>query len=202
MASIQTTRAGPLHAQTRVTPDQEPDVDLARAARQDGLAFSELYRRHFRRVYGYHLLRTGNVDDAEDLTSQTFMAALEGIHRYDGRGSFTAWLMGIAHHKMAQHYRRKRPQAGLDAAEELPQPDHHPEDLAHQRGLMRQVGQALRKLTPERAEAFVLRTFGGLSAAETAGILGKSEGAVKMLVHRALLDLRQILDVSLHVEEE
>lgn len=201
MASIQTTRAGPPATAVRATPEQEADVDLAREARQDGLAFSELYRRHFRRVYGYHLLRTGNVDDAEDLTSQTFMAALEGIHRYDGRGSFAAWLMGIAHHKMAQHYRRKRSQEALETVETLPDLDHHPEDVAYQRGLVRQVGLALRRLTPERAEAFVLRTFGGLSAAETAGILGKSEGAVKMLVHRALLDLRQIMNVRLNVEE-
>jgi len=201
MSATQTTRAGSTTAQARGNPDQWTDLDLARAASKDGIAFSELYRRHFRRVYGYHLMRTGNVDDAQDLTSQTFLAALESIHRFDGRGSFAAWLMGIAHHKMAQHYRKKRPEADLEAGENMPSPLYHPEDLAQQRGLMRQVGQALRRLTPERAEAFVLRTFGGLSAAETAQVLSKSEGAVKMLVHRALQDLRQLLDVELHVEE-
>lgn len=198
---IQKTRTGSTPAHIRSGPDLKTDLDLAQAARQDGIAFSELYRRYFRRVYGYHLLRTGNTDDAEDLTSQTFMAALEGIHRFDGRGAFAAWLMSIAHHKMAQHYRRKRPETNLDEHENLANPSPHPEDVAYQRGLLQQVSRALGRLAPERAEAFALRIFGGLSAAETAGVLGKSESAVKMLVHRALKDLRQILDMDLHVEE-
>lgn len=197
---IQKTRAGSSPAQSR-SPGPSTDLDLAQAAHQDGMAFSELYRRHFKRVYGYHLLRTGNVDDAQDLTSQTFMAALEGVHRFDGRGTFAAWLMSIAHHKMAQHYRRKRPELSLEEHEDLANPNRHPEDVVYQRGLLRQVSQALGRLAPERAEAFVLRTFGGLSAAETADLLGKSEGAVKMLVHRAFKDLRKILDMDLHVEE-
>jgi RNA polymerase sigma-70 factor (ECF subfamily) len=181
--------------------DQWTDLDLAerartsRAANEAGLAFSELYRRHFKRVYGYHLLRTGNIDDAQDLTSQTFMAALEGIHRYSGRGSFAAWLMSIAHNKMALHYRGMRPAASLEDWEQLPQSNGNPEDIANRRGIVHQVRAALTRLPSERAEAFVLRTFGGLTAAETAQVLGKSEAAIKMHVHRALKDLRQILEV-------
>jgi len=202
MSTIPKTRTGASPVKARGKLDQWTDLDLARTARKDGAAFSELYHRHFRRVYGYQLLRTSNVDDAQDLTSQTFMAALEGIHRFDGRGSFTAWLMSIAHHKMAQHYRRKRPETDLEASENLPNSQNLPEDLAYRRGLMRQVQRALRQMAPDRAEAFVLRTFGGLSAVETAKVLGKSTGAVKMLAHRALKDLRQILDIDLEEEEK
>ncbi len=199
---IPTTRTGPVNIQAQGNLSQYADQELAHLARKDGYAFSELYQRHFKRVYGYHLLRTNNIDDAQDLTSQTFMAALENIHHYDARGSFAAWLMGIAHHKMAQHFRRKRPETDLDAHENLAHPHLNPEDIADRRGLLSQVRKAMRRITPERAEAFVLRTFGGLSAAETAGVMGKSEGAIKMLAHRALRDLRQILGTDFHQEEE
>ncbi len=199
---IPTTRTTPVTVQAPGNLSQCADQELAHLARKDGYAFSELYRRHFKRVYGYHLLRTNNIDDAQDLTSQTFMAALESIHRYDGRGSFDAWLMGIAHHKMASHFRLKRPELDLDAHEDLPHPHPNPEDIADQRGLLGRVREAMRRITPERAEAFVLRTFGGLSAAETADVMGKSEGAIKMLAHRALRDLRQILDADYYQEEE
>ncbi len=201
MSTIQQTRTGPPPTRVGGTLDQWTDLDLAerartsRAANEAGLAFSELYRRHFKRVYGYHLLRTGNIDDAQDLTSQTFMAALEGIHRYSGRGSFAAWLMSIAHNKMAMHYRGLRPVTALEESEQLPFPNGNPEDVAHQRGIVHQVRVALHRLPAERAEAFVLRTFGGLTSAETAQVLGKSEAAVKMHVHRAVKDLRQILEV-------
>ena len=72
------------------------DTSLAQQARRDPEAFAELYHRHLKSVYRYHLAHTGNVKDAEDLTSQTFMAALEGIHSYRGTGPYIAWLMGIA----------------------------------------------------------------------------------------------------------
>ncbi len=198
---IPTTRTSPVTVQAPGNLTQCADQELAHLARKDGYAFSELYRRYFKRVYGYHLLRTNNIADAQDLTSQTFMAALESIHRYDGRGSFAAWLMSIAHHKMAQHFRRKHPEMDLDAHENLAHPRPNPEDIADQRGLLSQVRSAMRRITPERAEAFVLRTFGGLSAAETADVMGKSEGAIKMLAHRALGDLRQMLDADFHQEE-
>ena len=72
------------------------ELELARAALVDAQAFAELYRRHVTRVYRYHMARTGNEKDAEDLTSQTFMAALEGIRSFRGDGVFAAWLMGMS----------------------------------------------------------------------------------------------------------
>ena len=78
---------------------EQDEIDLARQASRDVEAFAELYRRHLTRVYRYHLAHVGNVKDAEDLTSQTFMAALEGIRSFRGTGSFAAWIMGIASRK-------------------------------------------------------------------------------------------------------
>src|SRR5215216_8149443 len=83
------------------------DARLAEEARQDLHAFAELYRRHVISVYRYHRAHTDNDRDAEDLTSQTFMAALEGIRSYRGTGPYIAWLMGIPTRLRARFFRKR-----------------------------------------------------------------------------------------------
>jgi DNA-directed RNA polymerase specialized sigma24 family protein len=94
------------------------DARLAQQARADPEAFAELYRRHVRSIYRYHLAHTRDIRDAEDLTSQTFMAALEGIRSYRGTGPYITWLIGIASRKRALFFRRSgnKPEVPLDAA--------------------------------------------------------------------------------------
>ncbi|HET9906565.1 MAG TPA: sigma factor, partial [Anaerolineales bacterium] len=98
------------------------DARLAQQARTDPQAFAELYRRHVRSIYRYQLAHTGNVRDAEDLTSQTFMAALEGIRSFRGTGPYITWLIGIASRKRALFFRRSgnEPEVPLEAALHLP----------------------------------------------------------------------------------
>src|SRR5512142_3370339 len=99
------------------------DAQLAARARFDAEAFAELYRRHVTPVYRYHLIQTGSVKDAEDLTSQTFMAALEGIRTYRAEGSVSAWIMGIAMCKRLMFFRgQSRAELPLEAASALPDP--------------------------------------------------------------------------------
>ena len=83
------------------------DARLAQQACSDPQAFAELYRRHVRSIYRYHLAHTGDVRDAEDLTSQTFMAALEGIRSFRGTAPYITWLVGIASRKRALFFRGK-----------------------------------------------------------------------------------------------
>ncbi len=83
------------------------DARLAEQARADPQAFAELYRRHVRSIYRYHLAHTGDIKDAEDLTSQTFMAALEGIRSFRGTGPYITWLIGIASRKRALFFAGK-----------------------------------------------------------------------------------------------
>ena len=175
------------------------DAELARRAAHDPEAFSELYQRYLSGVYRYHLARTGQVQEAEDLTAQTFLTAWEAIGGFRGQGSFAAWLFGIASHKLADHYRRRRVELPLELAEEQHSPHPLPEEAAMQKLEMRRVTSALRLLSPERAEALVLVLFGGLSMAEAAQTLGKSEAAVKMLIHRGLTELKERLAVHLEV---
>jgi RNA polymerase sigma-70 factor (ECF subfamily) len=184
---------------------QSPSSDeasLARQARASVDAFAELYRRHVTRVYRYHIAHTGDVKDAEDLTSQTFMAALEGIRSYRGEAPFAAWLMGIASRKRALFFRGTRPQVQLDAALHLPSPDLPADKAAFQRLQMDSVSQALKRISPERAEAISLVYFGGLTNAEAARVLKKSEGALKMLISRGLQDLRTRTSLALEVEND
>ncbi|MBI3173872.1 MAG: RNA polymerase sigma factor [Chloroflexi bacterium] len=184
-------------AQTQSPPDE---VRLARQAISSAEAFAELYRRHVTRVYRYHMAHTGNVKDSEDLTSQTFMAALEGIRSYRGEAPFAAWLMGIASRKRALFFRGTRPEVQIEAADQIPSPGLLPDQEAGQRLQLESVSRALKQISPDRAEAIILTTFGGLKYAEAARLLHKSEAAVKMLVSRGLQDLRERTSLALEVE--
>lgn len=178
------------------------DAYLAQQARTDVDAFAELYRRHVTGVYRYHMAHTGNVKDAEDLTSQTFMAALEGIRSYRGKGSFAAWIMGIASRKRALFFRGSRPEVPLEAALHIHNPGLPTDKAAARRLQMDQVCYALKQISPERAEALILCFFSGLNASEVGRVLGKSEAAVKMLISRGLHDLRTRTSLALEVMYE
>lgn len=173
--------------------NMKPDEELAWEAQHSSEAFAELYRRHLNAVYRYQYARVNNVHDAQDLTAQTFLAAQEAIASFRGRGKFAAWLMGVAYRKNADFFRRRRSILPLEAATKLKDNSIAPEEFAERQLSLDQVAQALSQLTPERAEAIALQVFGGLSTAEAAQVMGKSQAAVKMLVSRALKDLRQHL---------
>jgi RNA polymerase sigma-70 factor (ECF subfamily) len=169
------------------------DQSLAIKVRQDSNAFILLYQRHIRRIYAYHLARTNNDQDAQDLTSETFLAALDHLATYRPQYSFVAWLMGIAHHKLIDFYRGRPAALSLDVIPDPPAADPSPEKQAAHQADLNRVRQIISLLTVERADALSLRYFGGLSLAETAQVMGKSEAAVKMLVMRALEELRDRL---------
>jgi RNA polymerase sigma-70 factor (ECF subfamily) len=186
----------PLAVIDAIQPTREGDSDdheLARAARQDHAAFEQLYRRYVDRVYRYCYVHTGDSRDAEDLTAQTFLAAFEGIGRYHRRGSVAAWLFGIAWRKCNDYHRRRyrqmrAPLAEADALDDPAAPDLD-ETVTEQR-LLDCVQKVLGSLSADRREALRLRFWGGLSTAEIAEVMGRREGAVKMLVSRAVGDLR------------
>lgn len=172
------------------------DHQLAIRARSESAAFAELYQRHLPRIYRYHLARCGDVQDAQDLTAQTFLAAFEQMRTFRGQSSFLGWLFGIASHKVVDHFRRRKGHVPLEEAIEVPHPDPLPEEQANASIQLAQVGRAIRRISPERAEALGLRLVAGLSAAEAGRVMGKSEAAVKMLVHRGLQELQEMLNVN------
>ena len=182
-----------------------PAMDDARLAQQactEPEAFAELYHRHLASVFRYHLAHTGNTKDAEDLTSQTFMAALEGIDSFRGTGPYIAWLMGIASRKRLRYFRGNRLEVPLDAALQIPTPSLPTDKAAFQRLQLDQILGALKHISSERAEALILCFFSELSFAEAGLVLGKSEAAVKMLISRGLQDLRTRTSLALEVDYE
>ena len=179
----------------RVLTDTD-DRELIRLARTDYEAFDVLYRRYVTAVYRYCYARTNSVADAEDITAQTFLAALEGIQRYHGRGSASAWLFGIARHKCADFHRGQyssRQNAMGDEIEMLADPadEVNPETQVSLRGVLDCVTRCVPMLSPDRLDALRLRYWGGMSLTDIAGVMQRSTAAVKMLISRAISDLRE-----------
>jgi RNA polymerase sigma-70 factor (ECF subfamily) len=172
---------------------ESDDSVLVKAAQRDLRAFTALYDRHVQRVYRYLLVRIGDPHDAQDLTSQTFLSAMEGLHRYQGERPFIAWLLGIARHKLIDQYERKKPFVALDDDLDVQDSGPLPETIAEQSMDLAFVAHKLPLLAPDRAEAISLRFFGGLGVREIAGLMDRNEAAVRMLVYRGLRDLQERL---------
>lgn len=186
------TRRDPLRA-----TESEGDADLAdvQAAQRDRAAFAALYRRYVGRVYGYCFYLLGDHHDAEDATERTFLAALGAIDGFrDDGATFRAWLFRIAHNELANSIRQRR-RRRTTALESGPEPMDNADparliDAAEEAGLLR---AAIARLSDDRRQVVVLRFVDRLSAREIGVVLGRSEGAVRVLQHRALRDLAAIL---------
>jgi RNA polymerase sigma-70 factor, ECF subfamily len=174
-------------------PWPESDELLVELARTDPEAFGELYERNVRRVYNYVYYRTGRQQDAEDLTARTFTQALAHLPRYRQQGvPFHAWLLRIAHNLVANWYRdNKKTLLPLEEASEVRSRDVDPEESAESREEKRALLAAVAQLPPERQQLILLRFCHELRASEIAVVMGRSEGAIKALLHRTLDGLRR-----------
>jgi RNA polymerase sigma-70 factor (ECF subfamily) len=161
-------------------------------------AFSELYRSHLRDVYSYAYYRTGNHHDAEDLTEQTFLQAYRhfarAVEESHGR-PLRPWLIRIAHNLAANYYRdrSRRPQTQLEDAAVISAP-HDTETLVEGREELEAVLAGVAALPDDRREALIMRFALGMDNKEIARALGRSEGATKVLLHRAIKQLEQRLE--------
>jgi RNA polymerase sigma-70 factor (ECF subfamily) len=173
-------------ARNQVKTGLENEASLVESARRDPAAFSELYRRYVTPVYRYLYKWLGNAKDAEDLTSQVFMEALEGLVRYQERGSFAAWLFTIARRKAIQTFRRQHPTLSLDEAENLNNPAEDPLEQLVQDENIERMAAVFAGLDEDQRELLRLRFTAGLSYAEIGAVLGRSEAAVKMAINRLL----------------
>ena len=165
----------------------------AAAKRQLDEDFSELYRSHLRDVYSYSYYRTGNHHDAEDLTEQTFLQAyrhFERAQRESNGRPLRPWLIRIAHNLAANYYRdrSRRPQAQLEDAAVISSP-HDTVSLAESREELENVLSGVAALPEDRREALIMRFALGMDNREIARALGRSEGATKVLIHRAIRQL-------------
>ncbi len=191
----------------RAVPFEESDQELVERIRGGDIrAFETLHRRYYERIYRLAYLRLGNAEDAADIASQTFCRALQSLHSYQFRRglSLYPWLHRIASNLVVDAV-RARPAGGvlsLDAQaaddvdaflEYLPADGPSAQDLVERSEVRAAVREAIDKLPKEQGRALTLRFLGDLSIKEIAQALDRSEGAVKSLLHRALVGMRQHL---------
>jgi RNA polymerase sigma-70 factor (ECF subfamily) len=174
----------------------DPATTTAEKARLDG-DFSELYRTHLRDVYSYSYYRTGNHHDAEDLTEQTFLQAYRHFDRAQRESHgrpLRPWLIRIAHNLAANYYRdrSRRPQTQLEDAAIISAP-HDTADIVEGREELQAVLEGVSKLPDDRREALIMRFALDMDNKEIARALGRSEGATKVLLHRAIKQLEERL---------
>jgi RNA polymerase sigma-70 factor, ECF subfamily len=171
---------------------------VLRAQQGDRNALEELYLLHFDRIYSYLHMSVGNRHDAEDLTTQTFLKMLESIGKFRFRAApFSAWLFRIAHNLAMDHFRAAR---RWQPEEEVPEPvgDEEPSAEAQAFQSIGRQGMLtlIEDLSPEQQQVLTLKFVFNFPNADVATILGKTEGAIKSLQHRALVSLQK----QLHLE--
>lgn len=186
------------HGRPRVA-QLDRDRSLVEAAQRDPAQFEALYRRYLAQVYSYAFYELGDHHEAEDATERTFLAALANLHRFENRAgrasreddpdasTFRVWLFRIARNVVANQRRtaRRHPVAPLSDADVVAAP-LDVEREAVQRHEAAAARRAIDRLPADRRRALVLRFVEEMSTAEIAGVLGRSEGAVRVLIHRAL----------------
>jgi RNA polymerase sigma-70 factor (ECF subfamily) len=176
-------------------PKTDEEELIRRAIQRDPEAFGELYVRHLDRIYRYIYYKVGNGMEAEDLTEAVFLRAWEALERYRPQGHpFSSWLYRIAHNLIVDHYRARRDEAPIDSVSfALADGGLGPEELLVQEAEAARLHQAISQLPEAQQHVILLRFTVGLSHREVAQIVGKSEGAVRVMQHRALAALGSIL---------
>lgn len=192
-------------AGTQVDDDLVPfDVDrpAVEAARRDPRAFEPLYRKYVAQVYSFALYETRDQHTAEDLTEGVFLRALSALPRFRQQavsegGTFRGWLFTIARNALANERRRRRrhPEASLELAAHLAD-DSDPAHAVELRLEGARAWRAVMALPTDKRQAIVLRFVNELSAREVGAVMGRSEGAARVLIHRAVRSVRRLMEAS------
>jgi RNA polymerase sigma-70 factor (ECF subfamily) len=186
-------------AETPDSPQPHPERDEERrlvhlAVAKDQAAFAELYDRHVVRVYRHIYYLVGDAREAEDLTAQTFLKAWEAIGRYKERGApIVAWLLRIAHNHTVSYLRSRRDHSELDDGYVDQKRAGNPEEVLEQSSDERSVREAVMQLRDEQRQVIMLRFVEEMGYQEVAQVIGKSVPAVRVIQHRALGNLRKIM---------
>ncbi len=176
---------------------QDEESLVRRAQQRDEEAFTQLYEANFDKIYRYVALRIGDKTEAEDMTQQVFLNALQSLSSFKWRGiSFSAWLFRIAHNQVVDYLRKKTKQATTLLDESLVSSKSDPQLAAEHKLDIEQLLSATKRLTEAQREVLSLRFAGELPVAEVAKVMGKSQGAVKALQHSAIGALRKVLSLA------
>jgi RNA polymerase sigma-70 factor (ECF subfamily) len=170
---------------------------LVERAKADADAFGELYDHYFGQIYRFVYSRLREQDAAEDVTSEVFFKALRAIHRYKPSGHpFSAWLYQISVNAIADHYRSKRPESDLDMAAGVADKQTPLDEHVARRDEAARVWAAIDSLPPQQRTAMTLKLGEDMKLAQIGEIMGKSEGAIKLLIHRGMIGVRERLGID------
>jgi len=177
----------------RQTADEIILID--KAVGQDADAFGRLYDVHVDRVYRHIYYRVGNQADAEDLTQQVFLKAWEAIRRYKRTDSrFISWLLTISHNLVIDFYRTRKDRAYIEAEVLASDDTSGPERAAEASFAQQRLRRAILQLRSDEQQVVIMRFMEGFEYAEIASEMNKREGNIRVILHRALLKLRAILE--------
>ncbi len=176
----------------------QSDDALVELARTDPEAFGELYQRHVKRVYNYIYYRVGAcTQDAEDLTARTFLQALSHLPRFRQQGApISAWLLRIAHNLVANWHRDRKHNLSLPDTLESRDDSNHPTVVSEKKEERAELLRAVAALPAERQQLLILRFVEEMRASDIAVVMGRSEGAVKALLHRTMTHLRTTMSAA------
>ena len=170
-------------------------VLVQKAIGHDAVAFGKLYDMHVDRLYRHIYYRVGNVHDAEDLTQQVFLKAWQAIHKYKRTASpFVAWLMTISHNLVVDFYRTGKDRSYLEAEILADGPASNPEGTAEANFEQQRLRKAILQLGSDEQQVVIMRFIEGFEFAEIASVLKKKQGNVRVILHRALVKLRDTLE--------
>ena len=171
------------------------DIGMVKAARRDPEAFGALYLRYVEQVYRYLYSKLNNVHEAEDLTAQTFLTALESFGSLRNDGHFAAWLFTIARNKAMDYFRKNKQREGL----------HKPAEIAAENDPLSSVirseqalalAKLLRTLSEEEQEMLRLRFLAEMTYAQIGRVLHRNEEAIKKAIYRLLTRLQSQLEAK------
>ncbi len=174
--------------------DPQEVVLIERAITGDAESFGQLYDQYIDKVYRHLYYRVGNATEAEDLAAQVFLKAWKAMSRFKPMGRpFGVWLLSIAHNLLVDHYRAQRDSTPIDDVIIPADDTADPVALAEKSFATVHLRQAISKLKREQQVVVVMRYIDGQDYADIAAFLNKSEGAVRVILHRALQALRRIM---------
>ena len=175
---------------------REDERRLVERAKRDPREFGVLYDRHFQQIYRFVYSRVREQTAAEDVTSEIFMKALRAMPRYQDTGRpFAAWLYQIAVNAIADRYRTLKPSQPLEDFHDLSVAGPPLDEVAAQRDEMRRIWSLVEALPPQQRTALVLKFQEDMKIEDIAVAMGKTSGAVKLLIHRGVNRLREESDV-------
>lgn len=171
---------------------------VERAVQRDRAAFTALYDKYVDRIYRHVYYRVSNQSEAEDITQEVFIRAWKAINKYKRRGApFVAWLLAIAHNLVVDYYKTRKESIPLDEARAVGGSEETNPEAMTEASLNRSyIRNAVSKLKGDKQKVILMRFIEGFSYGEIARLLNKSEGAVRVIQHRALGDLRRMLTGS------